>query len=489
MMGREKQENGQLFYYNINIEKRVPTEHPLRQVKKAVDFDFLYQKVEPLYGTNGNVSIPPPVILKLMFLLFYYDVPSERQLVEELPCRLDWLWFLGYDLDSEVPDHSVLSKARAKWGKEAFKEFFSRIVFQCVDAGLVDGSKIFADASVVAADVSDKSIVDRTDVKKYFNQKYLDIERRLEPVEERRYVSTTDPDASIVRKGRGKAGTCYAEHRAVDQRAGVVTASITTPGSINEAHLLTGLLDEHRANTGHKAEVAVADSKYGTVENFLELHDRGVRAHIPDLSESQKNTNRREGIYDISQFTYDQESDTYTCPAGKALHRTGYSKRREAYEYSAPKKICRACALRDKCTRSKSEARTIQRYVRQEELDRMRHHSKSVLSKRDLRTRKHLMERSFADAANNHGFKRSRWRGLERVTIQDLLIAAVQNIRILITKGRKPTGVAQEAWQRVTSGQHMSSIMGDCCMKLTDLLMNLTQIRPLPVFHHDFVSS
>jgi transposase len=91
MMGREKQENGQLFYYNINIEKRVPQEHPLRLVKKAVDFDFLYEKVEPLYGANGNVSIPPPVILKLMFLLFYYDVPSERQLVEELPCRLDWL--------------------------------------------------------------------------------------------------------------------------------------------------------------------------------------------------------------------------------------------------------------------------------------------------------------------------------------------------------------------------------------------------------------
>ena len=54
------------------------------------------------------------------------------------------------------------------------------------------------------------------------------------------------------------------------------------------------------------------------------------------------------------------------------------------------------------------------------------------------------MERSYADAANNHGFKRSRWRGLEKVTIQDLMIAAIQNIRVLTKHWRRPTGVAQE---------------------------------------------
>jgi IS5 family transposase len=58
--------------------------------------------------------VPPPVLLQLMLLLFLYDVPSERELLRTLPYRLDRLWFLGYDLDSEVPDHSVLSKARKR---------------------------------------------------------------------------------------------------------------------------------------------------------------------------------------------------------------------------------------------------------------------------------------------------------------------------------------------------------------------------------------
>ena len=94
--------------------------------------------------------------------------------------------------------------------------------------------------------------------------------------------------------------------------------------------------------------------------------------------------------------------------------------------------------------------------MRQKELDRMREISMSAQAKRDLKTRKHLMEGSYADAANNHGFKRSRWRGIEKVTIQNLLIAAVQNIRILIRYWRKPVGVAQE--NRITAKEVLLNI-------------------------------
>ena len=70
----------------------------------------MYAEVADQYGIKGNASVPPPVILKLMLLLVLYNVRSERELMQTLPERLDWLWFLGYDLDSELPHHSVLSK-------------------------------------------------------------------------------------------------------------------------------------------------------------------------------------------------------------------------------------------------------------------------------------------------------------------------------------------------------------------------------------------
>src|SRR5512139_3580751 len=137
MMGVQHEPQGSLFYVGINLDKRIRKDHPLRRITELIDFNFVYGKVRDLYGSNGNVSVPPPVILKLMLLLVLYNVRSERELMETVPERLDWLWFLGYDLNGEVPDHSVLSKARRRWGVELFRGFFERIVIQCVEAGLV----------------------------------------------------------------------------------------------------------------------------------------------------------------------------------------------------------------------------------------------------------------------------------------------------------------------------------------------------------------
>jgi len=151
MMGVQAPPQSKLYYTRFNLDQRIRPNHPLRRIVQLIDFDFIYQEVADKYGFNGNVSVPPPIILKLMLLLVFYNVRSERELMDTLPERLDWLWFLGYDLDSEIPDHSVLSKARKRWGAEVFRSFFERIVLQCVQAGLVDGKKIFLDASLVDA--------------------------------------------------------------------------------------------------------------------------------------------------------------------------------------------------------------------------------------------------------------------------------------------------------------------------------------------------
>ena len=119
MMGLQNPPQGKLYYTHFNLDQRVRPNHPLRKIDQLIDFDFVYQEVAEKYGFNGNVSLPPPIILKLMLLLVFYNVRSERELMDTLPERLDWLWFLGYDLDSEIPNHSVLSKARQRWGKRS----------------------------------------------------------------------------------------------------------------------------------------------------------------------------------------------------------------------------------------------------------------------------------------------------------------------------------------------------------------------------------
>ena len=137
MMGEHKNEP-QLFSYAVNLEKRVRTDHPLRRVAGLIDFKFVREEVAHFYGSKGNVSVDPEVIMKMMFLLFFDDVASERELMKIIAERLDYLWFLGYGLEDEIPDHSVLSKARTRWGEEVFERLFVRTIEQCVAAGLVE---------------------------------------------------------------------------------------------------------------------------------------------------------------------------------------------------------------------------------------------------------------------------------------------------------------------------------------------------------------
>jgi transposase len=453
MMGKLEQPQNNLFHYGVNLDQRIRNNHPLRKVKELIDFDFAYAEVKDFYGHNGNESVPPPVILKLMLLLVFYNVRSERELMETVPERMDWLWFLGYDLDSTIPNHSVLSKARKKWGVAVFQSFFERIVLQCVQAGLVDGAKIFVDSSLIDANASNNSVLDTRNLKDQLHKNYRKLETRLAEgnpssctshnIEKKnsRYISTTDPDAAIV--NRGKPKLTYQVHRAVDGESEVITATTATAGDVNEAHLMLPLLHQHEATTGGTVETIVADSKYGTIDNFLACHDQGVKAHIPDLKKGAFKRNKKRGIFTDDQFVYDPYNDTYRCPAGNLLKRKSLHMQRESSDYGAPKKVCAVCELRDQCTKNKT-GRTVKRHLRQHELDAMRERSRSAEAKQDIRTRQHLMERSFANATR-FGFDHARWRGLWRMRIQELLVCSIQNIQILIKKSKKPQKAAAMA--------------------------------------------
>jgi transposase len=466
MMRKQPPPQPQLFYTRFNLDSRIPRNHPLRAVAATVDFDFVYDEVEHCYGAVGNESVPPPVILKLMFLLALENVASERRLFETLPLRLDWLWFLGMDLDSEIPDHSVLSKARTRWGVVAFRRFFQQVVRQCVEHGLVDGTKIFCDGSLVDADASRKSIqaVELVDL----NDAADELERRLtlvpegstspqatdepgnDPVGKRTCRSTTDPDAAVVSKrGAGPARARYKTHRAVDDAHGVITATHLTPGDRAEAAELRTLVEQHEANTQTRVRTVVADTGYGTYEQYLMCADRGIDAHIHPVKDVTDATQQSKGLFPNTQFIWDPADRTYRCPAGTTLRRVQNRPDKNGERFAANAQVCAGCPLQSQCT--KAPFRTVTRHLRQETIERMITQSRSEASRADLRRRKHFMERTFAVGAR-YGLKRCRWRRRWRAEIHDLLVATVQNIMTLVRVRIRPTGRALVAWaQRALS--------------------------------------
>lgn len=457
----EHQEQKDLFSYEVDLDKRVRQTNPLRPIKEKIDFEWVRDEVRKFYGYNGNVSVDPVIVVKLLFLLFYDNVSSERELMRIVPERLDYLWFLGLGIDDTIPDHSVLSKARSRWGSEVFEKLFVSTVRQCVEAGLVDGRKIHADGSLVDANASKDSVVrGPEELIQSLRQAYGVQEQKLEgslgdphyKPQNRKLMSTTDPDAPCVRHGkRGGTGDSrprYKHHRAVDDKCGVITAIETTTGDVEENSQAEALIEQHQATTGQAVETFVGDQQYGTADNYRRLQKRGIRTHMGPTHGRRKD--RHEGIFAMDKFTYDPVADCYICPAGKKLRSKRFNKRRQLTDYMARKTDCSVCPLRSQCTRSKN-GRTIVRHLNQELIDQARRQASSSLGRQDRRRRRHIGEGSFADASRHH-FKRARWRRLKRHRIQDLLIASIQNMKIIVgSLGNGPKIAVKAAFSRFSS--------------------------------------
>jgi hypothetical protein len=264
----------------------------------------------------------------------------------------------------------------------------------------------------------------------------------------------------------------YKTHRAVDQKHEIITATKITPGSVDDGEVLEDIIETHQHNTQQGGDTVVADSKYGTIDNYLICHDRGIKAHIPSLEATHRGSGRKKGIFPKEAFTYHPDTDTFTCPAGNILTRRMYHKKRNHYEYKAAAQACASCELKEHCTRSK-QGRTLKRHLRQDELDRMLHIAKTSKAKQDIKTRQHLSERSFARSMR-YGFKRARWRRAWRVQIQDFLISAIQNIMVLIaqpqerlSKSNAQRGQAMGAQRATWDAVSLGSLFRDLCNQFT----------------------
>jgi transposase len=475
-----------LFAYHVNLERRVPADHPLRGVKEALDLSFVAPAVKHTYGRTGNPSVPPELILRMMFLLFYYNIPSERELIEQISLRLDFLWFLDWDLESAVPNHSVLSKARTRWGTQIFEQLFTRTVRQCVAAGLVDGRLLHVDSTLVAANAAKDSVLSGgPELVRALRQAYAQQEQKLEIMAEPQaepapaavaaavsapptkpalrivaepasteavepavpapkykrgevnatHVSTTDPDAALARDKSGVTRLAYKDHRLVDDAQGVITAVVSTTATVADGTQLHPLHEQHQLNTALKLEhVAMAgDKHYGTADNFRYCLQTGLRAHLGEAV----NGVASQGLFAPRRFVYEAARDRFLCPGGHPLVLHQHKPELNAKVYLIERaELCQACPLRSQCTRAKN-GRSLQVPADYALLQEAWEEASSPAARYSRRRRQQVMEGSFADAANNHGSKRARWRRQWRQQIQSWLIAAIQNLRLLIKHGDK----------------------------------------------------
>ena len=174
------------MFYDFFLRQRVPEDHFLRKVAKVVDLSFVRDLLKPYYSYTGQPSVDPMVLFKTMLIGYFYGITSDRRLAEEISLNMAFMWYLGYDLDESTPNHSVISKARARYGKEVFERFFHKVLGLCLEAGLVGGEKVFVDSTIIKANASLKSLVSRQDLvePKFSPKEYVERVFSENPVEE-----------------------------------------------------------------------------------------------------------------------------------------------------------------------------------------------------------------------------------------------------------------------------------------------------------------
>ncbi|MDP3955004.1 MAG: IS1182 family transposase [bacterium] len=476
MMGKRDFETK--LYYNISLDRLIPQDHLLRQIAGAVDFSFVRPLCRPYYSHTGQPSVDPVVIFKMMLLGYLYGIPSERRLAEEVSLHLGYRWFLGYDFDQPTPDHSVLSKARARFGPEVFEAFFRRSIDLCGEAGLLEEGPVFVDSTLIRAGASVDSLAKRDElvrpplsIEEYVRRLYEENEdspasedelppspgpgssRPLRPNEE--LVSRTDPEATLVDRPEFGRHLAYKAHLAVSGRRGqVITAAVATTGAAADEHHLAEVLWQHHRLSGLGIPEAVADAKYGTTFNFLYLGRLGIPAFIPLTRFGVM----RKDIWGREHFRWLPDEDAYLCPASQKLRRYAQERGTQRVLYRAPKGSCPACPFREQCTPAGRE-RTVGRSWGQDFVDRTVELLASPLGKQRLVERKIYAEGAFGLAKELHGLRRTRFKGRWRVQIQVWLTAAAMNIkRAVRSRVRKPGHAAvprllawlQTSWRSAT---------------------------------------
>jgi transposase len=396
----------------------------------VLDLAWLRDEVADLYcADNGRPGIDPEAAVRLMLAGFLLGLVHDRRLMREAQVNIAIRWFVGYGLHEVLPDHSSLTRIRQRWGAERFRRIFERTVKACIAAKVATGEIVHIDASLIRADVSWESLVQRhADEVERANAPTAEQETEKKGKQSGKFkkVSVTDPDASMATSARNRRlEPAYKQHAVVDDVRGVILDVEVTTGEINEGQVVEERVDATMATTGVPITTATADAGYAYAKVYGAFERRGIEAVIPTKAEPIRSP------VPLRRFRYDAKNDIVKCPRGKIL-RPGNPVAHGRFFY-ARKRDCDRCSLASICL---SKGRTSKGLVISHDYPallraRRRRDRWSEKDQRLYQRHRWRSEGSHGEAKTWHGLARAIRRGLQNMKIQAYLTAAAINLKRL----------------------------------------------------------
>ena len=362
MQGKKRYE--EKLFTNFQLSERVPPENFYRKLKETLDLNFLYQETKKYYGNEGQQSIDPVVFFKLILVGYLENLNSDRKIIAHASMRMDILFFIGYDMDDELPWHSTLSRTRGLYGEEVFRLLFKKVLSLCVSKGMVSGKRQAIDSAYIKANASLDSLEEKEiledgesftkeldandpakDVtgdskQKVSSQKKKEVEAhhkwkekeymgqpghnekkdgdpdefgnmiRPKFLSNHTHYSKTDPDARIAVKPGKPRQMNYSAQTSVDTRAHVITNIMADFSDKRDSQSLSQAIEQTKENLKEnnlQLEEVLADAGYSSGNALRYLKENKITGYIPNFGQYKHS---REG------FIYNKEKDRYECIRG-----------------------------------------------------------------------------------------------------------------------------------------------------------------------------
>lgn len=456
----------------FQLSERVPKQNLYRRLAELLDWDFLYEQTQALYSHTGQPSLDPVVFFKLMLVSKLENLVSDRQLIAHCSLRLDILYFLGYEVDEDLPWHSTISRTRQLYPVAVFEHLFDQVFGQCVAAGLVAGDTQAVDSAPVKANASLDSLREKAPAAAlHVTQETtgpaelpsakmaLQLRRiaarqarhqtaagslgahhaKAQLLSNKTHYSPTDPEARIsVKPGKARALN-YLCSLAVDTATGVISHIQADLADSRDCLHLPALVPRLQARLRAQELTLrdfVADTGYSNGFNYAFLEQRGITPWLPVFGPYKPT---------VEGFTYEQAADAYRCRADKLLPFRSYrTTENETWvkQYRAAYKDCQQCPLKASCV-PHSQFKQVIRSAFDAAYRRAWHRQRTRRGQQLRRMRQRTVEPVFGSLLHHYGLRRVGTKGQAAAHKAMLLSAIAYNLKKLLKY--QPTQAARVA--------------------------------------------
>jgi transposase len=473
-----KKDYQEKLFNNFQLSERVPLENFYRRLKSELDLSFLRSLTKEYYGEEGQKSIDPIVFFKLILVGYLENLNSDRKIINHASMRLDVLFFIGYDIDEELPWHSTLSRTRGLYGEEVFKELFKKVLSLCVNKGMVSGKRQALDSAYIKANASMDSLIEKevlSDIDAYteelsFNdetenkvsaQKQKEVNRhhawkteaykgqprghrnreneldehgniiRPKFLSNHTHYSKTDKDARISVKPGKPRQLNYSAQTSVDTKGHVITNILADFSDKRDSQSLSTAIEQTKENLKENSlelKEVLADTGYSSGTALTYLKENNITGYIPNFGLYK---NSREG------FIYNTEHDQYECIRGnKAI--LPFKKIGKSHDglqmkvYRSSNKYCKNCPLRTSCI-GKSDFKAITESTDKPLYDEMHERLQTDKAKRLKKQRSSTVEPVLGTLINFMGMRRVWTRGIKNANKFMIGAATAYNLKKWLT--------------------------------------------------------